>query len=376
MLYGIVSWGLLVGIAGGIIVSRLHTSQTHRAPLPALVAALSPGEHSAWKDFPDYRNVVPVLVYHSVAGTPSYITTSRTLFAEQMRALRVAGFHTLTIQQYARYVKHGPRGLPSRPILLTFDDGRLDGYRGSNNLLKLYKFHATELVVPAWVGEHPAFSLSWTQLDHMARSGIWSIQEHFGYGQEEVRVNQAGEDGGTFGNLQYIPGPKGHPGHLEKFANFKGRLAGNMAWGKSELQQEIPGFQSYSMAVPESDYGQNETNDQRIPPYTLSWLDRHYEVVFGGDYLDRGVGHKYQVSGRFSRKLSPRMSMGPRETLGALYCRLRDWIRNVAVWKEYRCLRIAQPKETVLPGTHPLIYSVSPVSPLPPAKRGKHQASA
>ena len=51
--------------------------------------------------------MVPVLMYHSIGGKASYLTVSRRLFAEQMRALKVAGFHTLTIGQYAHFVKHG-----------------------------------------------------------------------------------------------------------------------------------------------------------------------------------------------------------------------------------------------------------------------------
>ena len=45
-----------------------------------------------------------------------------------------------------------------------------------------------------------------------------------------------------------------------------------------------------AFAVPYGDYGQEQTNDPRIPAFTLPWLDRHFSVVFGGDYLDRVPG--------------------------------------------------------------------------------------
>ncbi len=135
-MHGLVGWGCLLSVAAGVVVTRLHTAEANRAPLPMVTASLSADQYRQWASFPDYHKMVPVLMYHSIGGKASYLTVSRQLFAEQMRALKVAGFHTLTIAQYAHFVKHGYRGLPSRPILLTFDDGREDAYRAANDLLK------------------------------------------------------------------------------------------------------------------------------------------------------------------------------------------------------------------------------------------------
>jgi hypothetical protein len=59
--------------------------------------------------------VVPVVMYHSVGGRPSYLTTPTALFAEQMRALKLGGFHTLTLRQYAAYAHGNLRPCPSGP---------------------------------------------------------------------------------------------------------------------------------------------------------------------------------------------------------------------------------------------------------------------
>ena len=189
VMHGLVGWGCLLSVAAGVVVTRLHTAEANRAPLPVVTASLSADQYREWASFPDYHKIVPVLMYHSIGGKASYLTVSRKLFAEQMRALKVAGFHTLTIQQYAHFVKHGYRGLPSRPILLTFDDGREDAYRAANGLLQAYGFHVTDLVVPAWVTGHPHFSLSWSQLQQMAQTSTWSVQLHFGYGREQITYN-------------------------------------------------------------------------------------------------------------------------------------------------------------------------------------------
>jgi hypothetical protein len=353
--HGIVSWGMLACIAAAVLVTRVHSADAARAPLPAMVEGLSHAEYREWKSFPDYHDVVPVFVYHSVGGRANYLDVSRPLFARQMHALKLAGFHPISIQQYANYVRHGPRGLPSRPILFTFDDGRLDAYRAANAILQEYHFQATEVAVPAWVTKYPGFSLSWSELQQMQRSRIWDVQLHFGYGQEDIQINKAGKTGSAFADLSYAPGEDGRPGHLETFAQFKQRVSSNMEWGVRQMQLHIPGYQPLSMAIPESNYGQDGTNDDRIPPFVISWLDRHFPVVFGGDYLDRTLHHRFQMPGRFSRKLSFRMVMGPRENLNALRCRLLDFVHRTPVWKEYSCLAHLLPVTPLFPDTNPLV---------------------
>ena len=226
LMHGLVGWGAFIGIVGGILLIRLHVAQTGRALLPSLPATISAEQQRAWKSFPSYRNVVPVLVYHSVGGPPSYLTVSRPLFAQQMLALKLGGFHTLTARQYAAYVRGQMQGLPARPIMLTFDDGRLDAYRAATPILQEYGFHATEFAVPGWVTAHPNFSLSWPELDRMSRSGVWDIQLHFGYGQQNIRVDKDGDTGPIFGYREYIA-TGGQQGHLETFRQFQRRFSGN-----------------------------------------------------------------------------------------------------------------------------------------------------
>jgi polysaccharide deacetylase len=364
--HGLVGWGCLLSIAAGILVTRLHTAEAGRAPLPPVPVTLSSAEYRQWAAFPDYHTMVPVLMYHSIGGRASYLTVSRRLFAEQMLALKVAGFHTLTIRQYAHYVKHGYRGLPSRPILLTFDDGRLDAYRAANDLLQAYGFHATELVVPSWVSGNPRFSLSWSELTRMANTSTWNVQLHFGYGREEVRWNSSGDTGAAFAYEQHFPGQAGQPGHQETFAQYQKRIASNMDWGEQQLKEKVPGYKPWSMAIPESDYGQAGTNDDRIPPWVLGWLGRHFPVVFGGDYLDKAVGRRFQINGRFSPRLAYRMSLGPLDTLAVLHCRLWDFIHHVPIWSEYGCQRRAGISKEVLAALHPPIHPHTAVSDGPP----------
>ncbi|WCB95080.1 hypothetical protein DSM104299_03822 [Baekduia alba] len=73
------------------------------------------------------RPKVPILVYHHVGDPPRgernpslYVTPQR--FRAQIRALRAAGFHAVTLARVWAAWHHGAT-LPTRPVVLSFDDG-------------------------------------------------------------------------------------------------------------------------------------------------------------------------------------------------------------------------------------------------------------
>ena len=338
----LLNWGLLVCVVIAVIAIQDRDAASARAPLPPPRARLSASDVQQWRDFPSYHGVIPVLLYHGINTSGQNYSVTPRLFAQQMMALHVAGFHAITLRQYAEYA-HGERAnLPAKPILLTFDDGRLDAYREATRLLRQFGFHAAMFTFASWPTAHPGFSLNWGELQRMQRSGIWTIQEHGGTGHEYIRYNAAGAIGGVYANREYLPASPGHRGHLESFRAFVRRVTGDIEWGNEQLKTQIPGYQPISFAVPYANFGQEETNDKRIPPFMLRWLDNHFSVLFGGDYLDKGRNRPYQIAGRFSSRhaYAYRMTMGQRMQLPALYCRLYDWATRTPIWREYRCLHL------------------------------------
>ena len=75
------------------------------------------------------------------AGTPL------SLPPEGLAALDAAGFHTLDAETYARFARGEDVALPSRPVLVTFDDGRLDSFRGADAVLERYGMRATMFAI-------------------------------------------------------------------------------------------------------------------------------------------------------------------------------------------------------------------------------------
>ena len=201
--------GVVACLVAGAFAAGLHFAGDGQA---AHVPAHRPGPEPStpaldWTAFPAYRNAVPVLLYHSVGGKPSYLTTSTKLFAAQMSALWHGGFHPITMQQYVAYVHGHTRELPSRPILLTFDDGRRDAYFAATPILARYGFHATEFDIPGWIRAYPGFALPRADLVSMNDGRVWNVQLHFGYGKHTVAISRTGAVGSVFGYLRYLPAP-------------------------------------------------------------------------------------------------------------------------------------------------------------------------
>src|SRR3954471_4121143 len=83
---------------------------------------------------------VPILMYHVVSapqpGAPyPDLYTPKPVFTAQMRALAKRGYHGVTLAQVDDYWRRG-YALPSKPIVVSFDDGYLSHYTHARPVLK------------------------------------------------------------------------------------------------------------------------------------------------------------------------------------------------------------------------------------------------
>ena len=111
------------------------------------------------------RASVPVLCYHQVrewrAGESRVsrgLTTPPALFAEQMAFLAQDGWHVVSLRAYYEHVLRGTP-LPSKPIVLTFDDGH-ESQMTAVPMLQRYHFTATFFLMtvttmPTWPSCRP-----------------------------------------------------------------------------------------------------------------------------------------------------------------------------------------------------------------------------
>lgn len=126
---------------------------------------------------------VPVLMYHSIATgvTRKFrrFAVDPAEFAAQMEYLAAVGYQAVTAAELAGR-RSGP--LPSRPVVLTFDDAYTDFYSAALPVLREHRFRASLYVPTAFVGATTRFNmsvgeenravLSWRALADVAAEGI------------------------------------------------------------------------------------------------------------------------------------------------------------------------------------------------------------
>jgi len=144
---------------------------------------------------------VPVLCYHYLRGRNSplriarvfaYVvlslpvvgdneiwTVTRSAFESQMRYLHDHGYQTITLDELTAW-QEGRTRLPSRPVVITFDDGDRSVYRYAWPVLQRYGMRATLFIVTGQVGHKWAglHMLHWYELREMTDSGAFDIESH------------------------------------------------------------------------------------------------------------------------------------------------------------------------------------------------------
>jgi peptidoglycan/xylan/chitin deacetylase (PgdA/CDA1 family) len=119
---------------------------------------------------------VPILTYHYIRNNPDSrdrlgfaLSVTPADFAAQMDWLASNGFHTVTQADVYAYLS-GTRGLPSRPVVLTFDDGYADFYSTALPILRAHDFTAVSYVISGFIGR-PGYMTA-AQVVEADRAGI------------------------------------------------------------------------------------------------------------------------------------------------------------------------------------------------------------
>lgn len=227
---------------------------------------------------------VPVVLFHEICPVSCRAdATYGTTIAELARMLAMfgrEGYETISIAQYAAFVKGHDAHLPAKPLLVTFDDGRRDAWLGATNALLKAKARAVMYVITAGPGSPDPKFMSWTEVEAMAASGAWDIQLHahasHTYTQVGIDANGAPVMRHAYAWRRYLP----ETGTLESFDDWHTRLVSDLAQGNALLAAHVPGYVPHTFAVPFGDYGQSQSNDARIAGSMRSELDARFAAWF------------------------------------------------------------------------------------------------
>jgi len=124
---------------------------------------------------------IPVLIYHHVKltrptddATERGLTISPQQFSSELAYLQRARYHTITADRLVSFF-HGRASLPSRPVMLTFDDGYVDVYHAVYSLLRERHMTAIFFIVPGFLGRQRYMNAA--QVRDMADHGM-DIEAH------------------------------------------------------------------------------------------------------------------------------------------------------------------------------------------------------
>jgi len=141
----------------------------------------SPNPTATWVRLGPDNVIVPILLYHWIAISPSdgpnytspyYVKPE--VFEEEMKLLHDWEYTTITIDVLLEAIKEGAE-LPPRPVLITFDDGHLNNYTTAFPIMQRYGFTGVLYIVGNYLGAEEYMNAD--QIREMAAAG-WEVGSH------------------------------------------------------------------------------------------------------------------------------------------------------------------------------------------------------
>jgi poly-beta-1,6-N-acetyl-D-glucosamine N-deacetylase len=263
-------------VAGVPIVIAQHERfdrEHNMGPLPASTASLTAAETIRMPVLPATPGKIPVLLWHGISNARDGYSVSQAEFARQLATLKHLGYESISAEQWADFRAGQATDLPPRPILLTFDDGRLDSYRGADRVLQRYGMRATMFVITGQIEDGDPDYLTWAELHGMADSGRWDIEPHGHEGHQTVTIAPDGTQAPFYAARKYTRS-RGQ----ETLAEWEARVAGDLFAVNERFADQ--GLTPHVFAVPFGDYGQREGNDPAIPGLFTALLTRQFNNYF------------------------------------------------------------------------------------------------
>ena len=248
--------GLTIDTAGTGYTLTASSGTLTPAPVTVTVTTASSTEPTA----------IPVISFHGISNEGPYDLPLST-FTADMTALHNAGYHSITLQQYLDWEAGKNPVLPSKPILLTDDDGDAS-IQQMTSVLQSDGYTMVAFIVTGFIDNGDTDQVTWAQLQSMVASGTWEVAFH------------AGADG----HYDYAngppPGQKIEPnapdfyadyftannrGVLETDAQYQARVTTELNQGIAELKAKIPSAYTNVFAPPFNDYGEEPPDPEGGP---------------------------------------------------------------------------------------------------------------
>ena len=215
---------------------------------------------------------IPVLFYSIGRPTESFdgrYIVNRTHFAEQMEALRAAGYSPIRVEQLAQYVRTGSRaGLPRKPILITFDDATTETMIQADPILASTGMRAVMFVTAARASSGSLFSEQWGSLSGYAGNGRWELENR------TSTLSQVVHRGGRL-ETKLVEPQAG-----ESIPDYGARVASDLASAESQIDGHGAGH-AVAFAYPYGNWGQHA--QPGVAAQLRQVVGRRFSVAFDQD---------------------------------------------------------------------------------------------
>lgn len=215
---------------------------------------------------------VAVIVWHDIVAGPKevWFDTPLDTFRAQLDTIRRGNFHVVTLAALRAHLERGA-ALPSKPLVLTFDDNGHGLYDNAFPLLEKYRLPATLFVHTNFVGKTTTKRhTTWPQLVEMSRSGLIDIQS--------LTAN--------------------HPPDLRVLTDAG--VAHELTLSRSSLRYHL-GKTAYALVYPEDNYDDRLARLASANGYVLAFTE---DWGNAGDSANLLTIHRYSALTRFAQALS------------------------------------------------------------------------
>lgn len=225
----------------------------------------------------DAAESIPVLLYHGVLRSTDGSNVDLDTFIDQMTALKNAGYQTVSIDDFYSFLR-GEKKLPKKSFLLTFDDGRKDGYYPVDPILRALRFRAVMFAIEkfSFLDEN-SYYLTKDELITMGNSGRWDIESH----------------SRTHRNLETVPADE-----LE-----------DEIVGPQQALQTITKKPIIAFAFPFGEFGQESTDESKRA--IMSIAQRSYALSFFQFFTSQRFTQNYPDATKNGHYLVKRISVLP-----------------------------------------------------------------
>lgn len=178
---------------------------------------------------------IPVLTYHRIVDSSddsNNVTAEH--FREQMFALKRAGWHTITLEEFQGFMA-GERALPEKSVLITFDDGAKESFYPVDPLFRELGYTGVAYVIAsAMYTEESTYYLGPVEIRRMLDSGRWDIGSHSYDGHRPYVADAEGHEGIFFADKLWIA----EKGRIETTAEFTARVRDDLTHARETLESE------------------------------------------------------------------------------------------------------------------------------------------